>query len=150
MKNLYLIFTFCLFISGCNNQSSIEKIANLNGYWEIKDVESPHGFTKEYTISPFIDYIELNGKKGFRKKVKPKITGGYFVTDSRENLVVKVENDNINLYYSTPYDSWKETLVSSEENEIVIKNSEGIIYTYKRFTPYLENYGEKKELSNEH
>lgn len=143
MKNLFYIIIIAFICVSCETSTPQEKIENLNGYWEIKSAKRPGGVVREYKMSSFIDYIEIEDGKGFRKKVSPKITGGFIATEDQETLRVKVENDSINLYYTTPFDSWKETLLSSEENEIVILNPEGIIYTYKRFTPYLEDNGKE-------
>lgn len=136
MKKCFYIFFIACFGISCNLTTSEEKIENLNGYWEIKSAERPEGTTKEYKISPVVDFIKIENKKGFRKKVKPKLSGGFIASEDKESLTIRIENDSINLYYTTPFDSWKETLVSSEENEIKILNPHGIIYTYKRFTPY--------------
>lgn len=143
MKKLMLLFIFGFLLTGCNQKSDAEKIKNLNGYWEIKRAERPEGMIKEYPMSAYVDYFEIEDMQGFRMKVKPKLTGGFYITGDKELFNVKIENDSINLYYSTPYDSWKETLISSEENEIKMLNPHGIIYTYKRFTPYLSD-GEEK------
>ena len=139
-KVIFLLFFGILF--GC--QTPEEKIENLNGYWEIQKAELPEGITKEFPFSQLVDYIQVEGKKGFRKKVQPQFDGRFFSSEDHENFTVKVENDSINLYYSTPYDEWKETLLSSEENELRILNPRGIIYTYKRFTPFT-NYGEENQ-----
>ena len=134
-----------LFLSlvACNTQTNKEEIENLNGYWTISNAETSEGTIKDYAFSGLVDYIQVKNNKGFRKKVKPKFDGTYFITDNEEDIVVKVENDSINLYYSTEMDKWKETLISSEKNEIVLKNENGNKYTYKRFNLELGN-GEEK------
>ena len=130
----------------CNSSSPQEKIENLNGYWSISKVETNEGKTKEYSFSSTVDYFEIQNDQGFRKKVQPKLDGTYTVTDDVENVVVKTENDRINLYYSTEMDQWKETLIASEENKITFENEYGNKYTYERFTGYLnEANGEKKQ-----
>ena len=116
---------------------------NLNGYWEIKQADLPEGISKEFRFSEWVDYIEVDSLSGFRKKVKPQIDGNFITSEDAEKFTVKVENDSINLYYSTPYANWKETVLSSEEDELVVLNRDGIIYTYRRFTPYSGNYGEE-------
>lgn len=144
MKKMMLIFLVSCIAVGCNRMSSEEKIANMNGYWEIKSVEPSEGNPVEYQFSEMVDYINLEDNSGFRKKVRPQIDGSYVATNNLEILTVKVERDSINLYYETPYDSWKETLLSSEENEIKMLNRNGTVYTYKRFSPYLtEDYGQE-------
>ncbi|MFD0976078.1 lipocalin family protein [Salinimicrobium gaetbulicola] len=143
MKRSFLILFLTCILLGCDTRSPEEKIENLNGYWEIKLAELPEGIKKEFRFSEMVDYIQVEENEGFRKKVRPQLGGTFITSEDRENFTVKVENDSINLYYTTPFNSWKETLLSSEENEIKILNQLGIIYTYKRFTPYSTDYGQE-------
>ncbi len=143
MKKLFLLLILSTTGIACNRPSPQEKIENLNGYWEIKKAELPEGITKEFRFSELVDYIQVENGKGFRKKVRPQLDGSFITSEDRENFEVKVENDSINLYYTTPYNSWKETVLTSEENEIQVINPRGIIYTYKRFTPYSIDYGQE-------
>ena len=143
MKKLFFLLILISIFTGCNQQSVDEKINNLNGYWEIKKAELPEGITKEFRFSELVDYIQVENNTGFRKKVRPQLGGSFITSEDRENFEVKVENDSINLYYTTPYNSWKETVIHSEENELQVINPQGIIYTYKRFTPYSSNYGQE-------
>ena len=143
MKKVILIFSLIFFTVSCNTRSPQDKIENLNGYWEIKLAELPEGITKEFRFSEIVDYIQVEENEGFRKKVRPQLGGTFITSEDRENFSVKIENDSINLYYTTPYNSWKETVLSSEENELKILNPRGIIYTYKRFTPYSTDYGQE-------
>ena len=143
MKKLASLLLCILFVS-CDLSSPEEKIDNLNGYWEIKTAEQPDGSIKEFRFSEMVDYIVVENKEGFRKKVRPQLGGTFITSDDKELLQVKVENDSINLYYTTPYNSWKETLLSSDEEELVIRNQHGIIYTYKKFIPYSSDYGKEK------
>ena len=138
-----LLLLLSLSIS-CDTSTSEEKIANLNGYWEIASAEMADGNIKEFRYSEMVDYMVVEDNKGFRKKVRPQLGGSFITSDDEEILEVKVENDSINLYYSTPYNSWKETLLSSEEEEIVVKNQHGITYTYKKFTPYSSDYEQEE------
>ena len=143
MKKTFFSIFLLIFLSGCDLRSSQEKIENLNGYWEIQKADLPEGISKEFRYSELVDYIQVEENKGFRKKVRPQLGGSFISSEDRENFSVKVENDSINLYYTTPYNQWKETVVSSEENELKILNSRGILYTYKRFTPYSSDYGKE-------
>lgn len=140
MKKPILLFLLCILGFGCNSTSPEEKIKNLNGYWEISHAEMPDGSSKEFRFSEMVDYIVVEDNEGFRKKVRPQLGGSFIASDDEELLEIRVENDSINMYYTTPYDSWKETLLSSEEEELVVKNQHGIIYTYKRFTPYSSDH----------
>ena len=143
MKNAIFGFLLGMILLSCNTDSPLEKVDNLNGYWEITKAELPEGITKEFKYSEIVDFIEVDSLKGFRKKVRPQIDGSFITTNDEEVFEVKLENDSINLYYTTPYANWKETVISSEENELVVINPRGIIYTYKRFTPYSGNYGKE-------
>jgi hypothetical protein len=143
VKNAIFGFLLIMILLSCNSDAALEKVDNLNGYWEITKAELPEGITKEFKYSEIVDFIEVDSLTGFRKKVRPQIDGSFITTNDEEVFEVKFENDSINLYYTTPYANWKETVISSEENELVVINPRGIIYTYKRFTPYSGNYGKE-------
>lgn len=144
MRQYLYLFLGISLITACNQGSSEEKIDKLNGYWEIKTAQLPDGSSKEFQFSEMIDYIQVEQREGFRKKVRPQIDGTFTTSEDEEIFTVKVENDSINIYYKTPFNSWKETLLSSKEDEISILNEQGIIYTYRKFTPYSIDYGEEK------
>jgi len=142
-KLIFILFASILL--SCSNNSSREKIENLNGYWEIQKAELPEGIIKEFKYSEIVDFIQVDSASGFRKKVRPQLDGKFITSNDEEFFQVKLENDSINLYYSTPYAKWKETVISSKTNKLVILNQDGIIYTYKRFIPYSGNYGQKDQ-----
>ena len=145
MKKVIFFLFLGTLLQSCGSDASREKIDNLNGYWEITKAELPEGVIKEFKFSELVDYIKVDSTAGFRKKVRPQIDGSFIASEDVEIFEVKLENDSINLYYSTPYTDWKETIISSEENELVVLNQDGIIYTYKRFTPYSGNYGQEDQ-----
>lgn len=136
---LILLFVF----SACNQQDPEEQIKYLDGYWEIESVEISEDSIREYKFNETIDFIEIDGREGFRKKVRPQLDGTFQVTDDEEKVEVKVEDKFVFLYYSTPYDSWKEKLVEAKENELTMENERGIRYHYKRYTPLINNYEEE-------
>lgn len=144
MRKSVSLLLLCIFFLSCDSSSPEEKIANMNGYWEIQEAEMPDGSSKEFRYSEIVDYIVVKNGEGFRKKLRPQLGGTFITSEDEERLKIIVENDSINLYYTTPYDNWKETLLSSEEEEIVVKNQHGITYTYKRFTPYSSDHGQEK------
>ena len=133
------------FLISCSQQDPEEKLQNLNGYWEVKQVEFPDASIKNFRMSETVDFFGIENKKGIRKKVRPQFDGTYLVTENAENVEVRIENDSLNLYYSTPYDSWKETVLKAEENEMSIINNRGLIYHYKRFVPLLSALDEKEK-----
>lgn len=143
MKKLFFFLGVVAALFSCDMRSPQEKIENLNGYWEIKKAHLPEGIEKEFKFSELVDYIQVEEKEGFRKKVRPQLGGTFITSEDHENFTVKFENDSINLYYTTPYNTWKETVLSSTEDELKILNPRGIIYTYKRFTPYSTDYGQE-------
>lgn len=145
MRKVLLLLIIIFIGTGCDRTSPEEKINNLAGYWEIKTVEPKEGEPREYRFNEMVDYINIENGAGFRKKVRPQLDGSYITTEGVEIFTVKVENDSINLYYETPYDSWKETLVSSSEDQIKMLNPNGTVYTYKRFNPYsINDYGQEE------
>ena len=141
-KVIFILFLATAF--SCSD-SPQEQVDNLSGYWEIQEARLPEGITKEFRFSELVDHIKVDSLSGVRRKVRPQLDGSFIVSDDVEKFVVKLEDDSINLYYSTPYANWKETIISSKENELVVLNEDGIIYTYKRFTPYSGNYGQEDQ-----
>lgn len=142
--SIYLLLLSLTFFS-CSNQDPEEKLQNLNGYWEVEKVEFPDESVKEFKMSETVDFFGINNKKGIRKKVKPQFDGTYLVTEDAENVEVRIENDSLNLYYFTPYDSWKETVLKAGEEKMSIINNRGITYHYKRFVPLLSALNEKEK-----
>ena len=143
--NKYIgVLILAFLITGCNNQEPAEQLNHLNGYWEIESVEFSKDSVREFKINENVDFIELKDGTGFRKKVRPEFDGTYKVTNDEEKVVAKIEEDKLNLYYTTPFDSWMETVIIAEKDKLSLKNEKGIIYHYKRFTPLLSDYEEKK------
>lgn len=143
--NKYIgVLILAFLITGCSNQDPAAQLDQLNGYWEIEHVEFSKDSIREFKINEFVDFIEIKDGTGFRKKVRPQFDGTYTVTNDEEKVVAKIEAGKLNLYYTTPFDSWKETVIKAEEDKLSLKNDRGIIYHYKRFTPLLSDYEEKK------
>ena len=46
-----------------------------------------------------------------------------------EKFVFKIENDSLNLYYKTPFSSWKETILKASEDKLQIIN-QNKVYIY--------------------
>lgn len=133
MKRLINIFIILLLVS-CKNPESY--IQFLNGYWEINEVTLPDGSKKIYSFNDNIDYIQISDSlTGIRKKLKPNITGGYESSGITELIKLKIENDSLNVYYSTPYAKWKETVLSASEDEMLVINKAKVRYLYKRYQP---------------
>lgn len=134
MKNIFFILITLLTLSCSNNPE--DQLQHLDGYWEIEEVIMPDGSKREYKISETIDYIEVTDSlTGFRKKLQPKFDGSYITTSDAESLKVVVENNNLNIYYKTPYAEWKETIVKVTKMQLIVENQEKIRYVYKRYEP---------------
>lgn len=129
------VWLFCFLTLSCSENPEIY-IQHIEGYWEIEVVTMADGSKKEYKFNETIEYISLNDSLvGFRKKLKPGINDTYFTTSDAEVISLKIENDSLNLYYSTPYANWKETVMEATSTKLLIINKNKNIYLYKRYTP---------------
>lgn len=132
-KSSLLIIGVLLFSCSENPETFIQ---HIDGYWEIEEVTFKDGTKKEYKFNETIDYISVNDSlKGFRKKLKPGINDTYFTSDDAEAIQLKIEDHKLNIYYSTPYSTWKETVLKATENHLEIINENKNVYLYKRYIP---------------
>lgn len=143
IKGLRILFLFILAIS-CKGNDPEEQLRYLDGYWEIKKVELANDSIREYRFNEMVDFFELENGKGFRKKVRPQLDGTYKITSDSETVDAKIEEGNLHLYYTTPYDTWKEKVLRAGEENLSIETEQGIIYHYKRFQPLLNIYNEEE------
>ena len=134
MKSLLSLICI-LFLLSCSSSVSLENIEQLNGYWEIAEVEFNDGQKKKYTINPSIDYIEVKDMKGFKKKVHPKFDGSYDTSDDAKAFTLIEKEGNIIFSYKNALAEWEEQLIKLEENTFSITNQDKITYTYKRYEP---------------
>ncbi len=135
MKTLLLSLTLALLVS-CGKQDPSEMKTMLSGYWEIEKVQLSDGSERTFAINTTIDYIEVSGDLGVRKKVSPKLDGSFTVNDSAEKFNIKIENDSLNLYYQTPFHSWKETVLVVRDSMLQVLNMDGKLYTYRKFRTF--------------
>lgn len=124
-----------LLLVSCRNITE-KDIYKLNGYWEIETAILPDGTKKEYTINPTVDYFEVKGKTGFRKKVMPQLDGKYLVNDQQETFTFSDKDDKAILLYKTKYAAWQEEILELSNDELVVKNTHGIEYHYKKPEPF--------------
>jgi len=133
MRKLY--YLLCFIILSCAEDPNTY-IEHVEGYWEIEEVTLPNGEKKQYQFNETIDYISINDSlQGFRKKLNPGINDTYFTSDNAESLILKIENDSLNVYYTTPYAQWKETILEASPTHLKVSNQDKSIYLYKRYTP---------------
>ena len=134
MKRLIILFFLTL---SCNNQINLDFI---NGYWEIVSVSKNNEFIKEYPFSNAVDFFIIDSlNNGFRKKIKPKINGSFEITLHEIPISIKNNNNSYEINYISAGNQYIETINKLDQDKLVIKNSEGIIFSYKRFEKYFDN-----------
>ena len=134
MKRLIILL---FFIISCNKQINIDLI---NGYWEIVSVSKNNEFIKEYPFSNAVDFFIIDSlNNGYRKKIKPKINGSFEITLHEIPISIKNSNNFYEIKYYSTGNQYTETISKLDQNRLVIKNSEGIIFSYKRFEKYFDD-----------
>ncbi|MEM6516859.1 MAG: lipocalin family protein [Bacteroidota bacterium] len=136
-KNLALLSVMGVFaLVGCKKNDPAELIPHITGYWQIEKVILSNGTAKKYGFSETIDYLEVEDSLvGFRKKLKPRLNGTYITSNNLERFKLTIENDSLHIYYSTPFDNWKETILNANENQLLIINQNRDIYSYVPYEP---------------
>jgi len=119
-----------LVLISCQNEIELNELSN---YWEIKEVENPNGGVKKYTFNENIDFFEIQENIGIRKKVKPQLDGSFIVTNDFETFEIEELNGSYFLIFSTEYASWKEEIKTLNDEKLVLKNEDGLLYTYRKF-----------------
>lgn len=134
MKNSFGILLFVL-LAGCSPKVDVDKLPKLNGYWEIEKVVFPDGSTKAYEVNASVDFIQINGKEGFRKKMQPQFDGSFRTSDDAERFTVIDKSDILIMSYANAEQTWEETLVALMDDQFEVVNQAGISYHYKRYQP---------------
>lgn len=134
MRQLYTLI-LCLSLFGCKDKIVKSDLNFITGYWEIKKVSLPNGSKKEYPVNTSIDYMEVDGLKGFRKKVQPKFNGTYDTSNDAEMFTIYERNGVFFMNYKTELSEWQEKIVSLSENKLSLSSEDNTIYHYKRFEP---------------
>jgi hypothetical protein len=139
MKTLLSCIILIIAFSCGKQDPSIQK-DKLGGYWGIESVTSPYGKKIDFSINAVVDFIEVSEEKGIRTKVAPQFDGSFMNNGTAEKFNLKIEEDSLRLYYTTPFDSWKETVLLATDSVLKIINRDSKIYTYKKFRKF--NFGE--------
>lgn len=132
IKHYILGISLVLLLYSCA-QNPKDMIPHLNGYWEIAEVTFKDGSTKAFTVNTQIDYMYIDDSVGLRKKVVPMFDGSFKSTDDQEMIKVDIVNDSLLLLYTTPFDSWKETVLQADNEQLTVLTEDGNTYVYKRF-----------------
>jgi Lipocalin-like domain len=130
----YSICLLLLAFVSCGSPNPDEMKDYLNGYWEIEKVKLPDGSEKSFSLSTTIDYMEVKGDSGIRKKVAPQLDGTFLTFDQNETFNTSVRHDSLILHYKTPFDQWEETVIKASKSELVVRNKDQKEYHYKPFT----------------
>lgn len=134
LKLTSLLFIL-LVISSCSKNPE-DSIKHLEGYWEIEKVTLKDGSTKDYNYNDTIDFISLEDSlHGIRKKLKPNFMGTFETSNDSETFIIKIENDSLNVYYKTAFDSWKETILLATKDQLKVVNKNDAVFLYKRYEP---------------
>ena len=139
MKNILGLFVFALVTVSCSKPISADELKNLNGYWEISEVKTSDGDSKEFQSNNNVDFFELKDLKGTRTKVVPQFDGKNQTNGIKEQFTVLDSANATYLKYATDYSKWTEKVDKLTKDELVIINDNDIKYTYKRFTPIVVN-----------
>lgn len=134
MRHLYTLI-LCLALTGCRDKIEKSDLNFITGYWEIEEVTFPDGSKKEYPVNTSIDYMEVNGLKGYRKKVQPKFNGTYDTSNDAEMFTIYERDGVFIMNYKTELSEWQEKIVSLSETNFSLSNEDNITYHYKRFEP---------------
>lgn len=136
MKLPFYILTIAFLFFSCEKPNPEAQKQNLSGYWEIKTVKMPDGDKKEFNINTVVDFIEIKGDSGMRTKVSPKFDGTFTTNGVSEDFTLKIEEDSLRMYYKTPFDEWKETVIEAKDSTLTVKNRDNKIYTYSKFKKF--------------
>lgn len=136
MKRILVLLFASFFALSCGHGVSDTDLPKLNGYWEIQEAVMADGTKKEYKVNPTIDYFELKGKEGFRKKVMPQFDGTYRVNDLSEKIAIEQKDGKTYISYTTDYAKWKEEVLELDDKELVVKNQHDIEYHYIKPQPF--------------
>ena len=134
MKQLLSLAMIFIFF-GCSTSVAEEDLKQLNGYWEITEVTFPDGNTKDFKVNPTVDYIELEGLAGFRKKMQPKFDGSFTTSNDAEPFTIERKENIFEFHYKNDMSEWREQIIDVSNNTFSVVNETNVTYTYKRFEP---------------
>lgn len=140
MKKYILPIITTFLVVSCTNKVNKSDLVNLNGDWEISQVETPEGKTLDYGANMTVDFFQIDSvllDRGIRKKFMPQFDGTRLTNGIDEQFVVVDSVGTIFFKYKTDYATWVEEVVVISPTEFVTKNDNNIIYKYKRYEPII-------------
>lgn len=135
MKHIIKTILVAIIIVSCSKPIKADDLKYLNGYWEISEVKTADGNTKEFQSNNNVDFFEMTNSNGTRTKVVPQLDGKKTTNGISEKFVVLDSANATYLKYHTDFAKWTEKVDKLTNEELVIINENEIKYTYKRFTP---------------
>ncbi len=132
-KQLYL-FLLLTIITACKSTIQEGEISQLEGYWEITKVVFQDGTTKPYTVNTTIDYIDINGLKGYIKKMKPGLNGRYQTSNKAAQFKLLLKNEVWEMHFEGDLNSTLR-LLELDSLEYAVKDQGQVRYYYKRYEP---------------
>ena len=132
-KQLYL-FLLLTIITACKSTIKEGEISQLEGYWEITKVVFQDGTTKPYTVNTTIDYIDINGLKGYIKKMKPGLNGRYQTSNKAAQFKLLLKNEVWEMHFEGDLNSTLR-LLEIDSLEYAVKDQGQVRYYYKRYEP---------------
>jgi len=119
----------------CGSPPGEEALAHLPGYWEIEQVVFPDGQRREYVANTTIDYYQLEGRKGYLKKLQPEADGRYLASDDALPLEVLTRSGRLFLRFEGEGEPWEEELLELGPGRMVTRHENGLHYHYRRYIP---------------
>jgi len=132
-KQLYL-FLLLTIITACKSTIKEGEISQLEGYWEITKVVFQDGTNKPYTVNTTIDYIDINGLKGYIKKMKPGLNGRYQTSNKAAQFKLLLKNEVWEMHFEGDLNSTLK-LLELDSLEYAVKDQGQVRYYYKRYEP---------------
>ena len=128
----YLLIIFTSLIS-CSDTVTENDLQKLNGYWEISKVESIDKKTTAFKVNNTIDFYYVDSKnKGYRKKTSLDFSGTYKTNKIKDQITIKNKNGYYIIITKTPFDSWENTIISLNKEKLILKNTNGTLFYYKK------------------
>lgn len=126
-----ILLVFCL-IAGCGGTGEVD-LGQLEGYWEIRKVEFPDGNNKEYLSNSTVDYFELEGLRGYRKKLQPEPDGTFSTSDDALPLEVRMRDGRIFLQYEGEQETWEDEILELDAGTLILRDPLSLRYEYARY-----------------
>ena len=133
MKQILLILIFSIFFCCSNHKKN--NFQDLNGFWLIEKAIAPNGEKKIYKNVEEVDFFEIIGEKGYRKKVISSINSvnNFFSNNDTLFFSLNFKKNKVFFKYLRNDFNWEEELVKLNKKELMLMDSKGVIFVYKKY-----------------